>query len=107
MLDNHVMEHYNISKHIFVIYGNKKGDDEMKTPTNTATFLDDFGDILQPEDVQKILHTGRNTVYRYLAEGKIRSLRIGGKYRIPKTYLCDFIYQGYNQDSDNIDKREA
>ena len=46
------MEHYNISKHIFVIYRNKKGDGKMKTPTNTATFLDDFGDILQPEDVQ-------------------------------------------------------
>ena len=79
----------------------------MKVQGNMQIFLSDYGDILQPKDVQKILHTGRNTVYRYLAEGKIRSLRIGGKYRIPKTYLCDFIYQGYNQDSDNIDKREA
>ena len=78
----------------------------MKALT-TATFLDDFGDILEPEDIQKILHTGRNTVYRYLAEGKIRSLRIGGKYRIPKTYLYDFIYQECDHDSNNMNRQEA
>lgn len=51
-----------------------------------------YNDILLPEDVQKILHTGRNTVYKYLAEGKIKSLRIGGKYKIPKLCLLEFIY---------------
>ncbi len=32
--------------------------------------LNEYNDILLPTDVQKILHTGRNTVYTYLAEGK-------------------------------------
>ena len=54
--------------------------------------LSEYNDILLPEDIQAILHTGRNTVYNYLAEGKIRSLKIGGKYRIPKLYLLEFIY---------------
>ena len=57
-----------------------------------AQILKDYNDILLPEDVQKILQTGRNTVYNYLAEGKIKSLKIGGKYRIPKLYLLEFIY---------------
>ncbi len=57
-----------------------------------TSILADYNDILLPEDVQKILKTGRNTVYKYLAEGRIRSLRIGGKYRIPKRYLLEFIY---------------
>ena len=57
-----------------------------------SQILADYNDILLPEDVQKILHTGRNTVYHYLAQGKIRSLRIGGKYKIPKLYLLEFIY---------------
>ncbi len=57
-----------------------------------ANVLDGYNDILLPEDVQKILQIGRNTVYNYLAEGKIRSMRIGGKYRIPKLYLLQFIY---------------
>lgn len=57
-----------------------------------SQMLADYNDVLLPEDVQKILHTGRNTVYSYLAEGKIKSLRVGGKYKIPKLYLLEFIY---------------
>lgn len=51
-----------------------------------------YNDILLPEEVQKILHIGRNTVYSYLADGTIRSIKVGGKYRIPKLYLAEFIY---------------
>ena len=58
--------------------------------------LSEYGDVLLPEDVQKILQTGRNTVYTYLAEGKIKSIKIGGKYRIPKLYLLEFIYPDMN-----------
>ena len=57
-----------------------------------SQILAEYNDILLPEDVQKILHTGRNTVYQYIAQGKIRSLKIGGKYKIPKLYLLEFIY---------------
>ncbi|MCR5108890.1 MAG: helix-turn-helix domain-containing protein, partial [Lachnospiraceae bacterium] len=58
--------------------------------------LNEYNDILLPTDVQKILHTGRNTVYTYLAEGKIKSIMIGGKYRIPILYLLEFIYPDIN-----------
>ena len=54
--------------------------------------LNEYNDILLPKDVQQILHTGRNTVYNYLANGTIRSIKVGGKYRIPKLYLLEFIY---------------
>lgn len=54
--------------------------------------LDGYNDVLTPDEVQKILQTGRNTVYEYLAAGRIRSIRIGGKYRIPKLYLVEFLY---------------
>ena len=54
--------------------------------------LDEYGDVLRPEDLQNILHVGRNTVYKYLADGTIKSIRIGTKYRIPKQYLIDFLY---------------
>ena len=59
-------------------------------------FLSSYDDVLLPEDVQKILHVGRNTVYKYLAAGSIRSIRIGGKYRIPKMYLAEFMYPNVN-----------
>ena len=54
--------------------------------------LTEYKDVLTPEDVQKILYTGRNTVYGYLADGTIKSIKVGGKYRIPKLYLLEFIY---------------
>ena len=57
-----------------------------------AQVLTEYNDVLLPEDLQKILKTGRNTVYSYLAAGKIRSIRIGGKNRIPKLYLLEFMY---------------
>ncbi len=59
---------------------------------NVNELLKDYGDILLPEDVQKILHTGRNTVYEYLSKGIIRSIKVGGKYKIPKLYLLEYIY---------------
>ena len=43
---------------------------------NSEGILSGYNDVLLPEDVQKILQTGRNTVYTYLAEGKIKSIRI-------------------------------
>lgn len=55
-------------------------------------FLSGYPDVLTPEQVQKILNTGRNTVYGMLKSGTIRSLMIGGKYRIPKLYVRDFLY---------------
>ena len=58
--------------------------------------LTEYNEVLLPEDVQKILHTGRNTVYKYLEKGKIRSHKIGGKYKIPKRYLLEFIYPDVN-----------
>jgi len=55
-------------------------------------FLSNYEDVLLPKDIQKILHLGRNTVYRFLADGTIRSVRLGGKYLIPKDSLKDFMY---------------
>ncbi len=54
--------------------------------------LSEYDDVLRPEDLQKILHTGRNTVYSILADGTIRSIKIGKKYLVPKLYLIQYLY---------------
>lgn len=51
----------------------------------------EYPDVLTPENLQKILHIGRNTIYRYLSTGKIRSIRIGNQYRVPKPFLQEFL----------------
>ena len=63
----------------------------MRNGTESG-FLEGYQEVLEPKDLQDILHVGRNTIYGYLKDGMIRSIRIGGKYRIPKEYLRDFIY---------------
>ena len=57
----------------------------------TKTILSNYGDVLKPEDLQEILQTGRNSVYSLLKNGEIKSLMIGGKYRIPKLYLLEYM----------------
>jgi excisionase family DNA binding protein len=47
--------------------------------------------MLTPHDIQKFLNIGRCKAYALLKTGEIRSIRVGQKYRIPKTYLRDFI----------------
>ena len=59
--------------------------------------LDEYGETLLPNDLKEILHVGKNTVYKLLDEGTIKSIKIGNSYRIPKLYLIDYLYP--NNDS--------
>lgn len=66
-------------------------------------------DVLTPMEAAKILHIGRSTIYHLLAEGSIRSFKIGSKILIPKSFLEDFIakssemdYHGNIQMVDNL-----
>ncbi|MCD8250178.1 MAG: helix-turn-helix domain-containing protein [Lachnospiraceae bacterium] len=38
-----------------------------------------------------LLGVGRNTVYKLLKSGEIRSIRVGNQYRIPKEYLLQYL----------------
>lgn len=60
--------------------------------SGTYDILTGYRDVLLPEDVMQILKIGRNAIYKMLADGTIKSIRIGKKYRIPKKYLIDFLY---------------
>ena len=53
--------------------------------------LDSYPDILLPEEAARILQIGRNTIYRLLKEGKLKSVRVGKLYRIPKSAMVEFI----------------
>ena len=48
-----------------------------------------YGDIVTVEEVMEMLQVGRVTVYEMLKSGKIRSLRIGKKYVIPKKSVVE------------------
>ncbi len=53
--------------------------------------LNKYKDILTVKDLCEILGIGKNTAYRLLQNGEIKSIRIGNKYKIPKEYLLEYI----------------
>ena len=57
--------------------------------------LTGYPDVLTVKDVQEILRLGRNSVYSLLENGKIKTIRAGKKYIIPKISLVQFI-MNYN-----------
>lgn len=56
-----------------------------------STEFEEYPDIVTPDDIQKMLRIGRNSVYDLLKQGKIKSLRVGKKYLIPKTSMINFL----------------
>ena len=74
--------------------------------------LDNYPDVLLPEEAMKVLSIGRNMIYKLLQSGKLRAIKIGKLYRIPKRYLQDFIDSCYNDNgiddlSDSAEKKGA
>ena len=55
------------------------------------TMLANENDVLLVEDVQRILRIGRNKAYDLISSGRIKSIKIGTKIIIPKTYLIEFL----------------
>ncbi len=53
--------------------------------------LNRYKDILTVKDLCEILGIGKNTAYRLLQTGEIKSVRIGNKYKIPKRYVLEYI----------------
>lgn len=53
--------------------------------------LNKYKDILSVKDLCEILDIGKNTAYRLLKNGDIKSIRIGNKYKIPKRYLLEYL----------------
>ena len=58
--------------------------------------LEKYDDILTPKDLQKILHSSRNTIYKLLSNGTIQSVRLGDKILIPKVYILNYLMAGEN-----------
>lgn len=65
------------------IVGNEEFD-------STNMFLE-YEDIVSIEDIMKMLHIGKSAVYTLLKSGKIKSVRVGWKYIVPKKSVADFI----------------
>lgn len=57
---------------------------------NTYSF-NDYPEVISIDNLQEILHIGRNAAYSLLKEGKIKTIKIGKKYIIPKKSIIEFL----------------
>jgi len=53
--------------------------------------LENYSDVLSVQDLQNILHIGKQTAYRLLTTGEIQSRRIGRIYKIRKQAVIEFL----------------
>lgn len=55
--------------------------------------FDEYPDILTVKDIMQVLGIGKNKAYDMLKHNQIKNIKIGSNYKIPKTYLIEFIYK--------------
>lgn len=58
---------------------------------NSIDIFKDYPDVITIDDLQSMLHIGRNTAYKMLQDNIIKTLKIGKKYIIPKTSVVNFV----------------
>lgn len=63
------------------------------------TILSEFEDVVKPSDLAKKLKVSRSTIYRFVAEGKIKALNILGSdtVRIPITEVRRLYREAYER----------
>ena len=50
-----------------------------------------YPDVITVDDMQEMLHIGRNTAYQLLRDHRVPSIKVGKKYIIPKSSVIDFL----------------
>ena len=55
------------------------------------TYFSTYPDVITIDDVQKMLKIGRNVAYGLLRDGRIKTIKVGKKYIIPKKSVIDFL----------------
>lgn len=58
---------------------------------NRGKCFEDLPLVLRVDDLMEVLGIGRNATYELLRSGKIRSIRIGTNYRIPRDALEEYL----------------
>ena len=55
--------------------------------------FENYPDVVNVAQLQKMLSIGRNTVYTLLKENKIASIRIGRIHKIPKVNIIKYLQE--------------
>ncbi|MDQ5983014.1 MAG: hypothetical protein RUMPE_00777 [Eubacteriales bacterium SKADARSKE-1] len=53
-----------------------------------------YPDVVSINELMDMLKIGKNTAYSLLREEKIKNIKIGKQYRIPKRYIIEYLNCG-------------
>lgn len=62
---------------------------------NTDNTFTEYPSIVSVEQMTEMLDIGRNTAYKLLNDGSIKSIRIGRVHKIPKQNIITFINKSF------------
>lgn len=65
----------------------------MTTKTGAASSPPVGRLLLRPEQAAEALSIGRTAVFELIRSGRLRSIKIGGRRRIPASALAEFVRQ--------------
>ena len=51
----------------------------------------EYNDVLTVKDLCEALHIGRNKAYEILQSGRLKCIKVGSDYKIPKPYLIEYL----------------
>ena len=78
-------EHYTKDN---IMIKNKTGGNE--------TMLDQYEDLMTVQDIQDVLHIGKNRAYELLRDGTISSIRLGKSWEVLKEAVISFLRSWQN-----------
>ena len=50
-----------------------------------------YPDVVSIDEIQQMLRIGKNAVYELLKTQKLKSIKVGKKYIVPKKYVIEFL----------------
>jgi hypothetical protein len=53
--------------------------------------FEDYKDVVNINELMKMLHIGKNKAYTLVNTGEIKSFKIGKVHKIPKRWVIDYI----------------
>lgn len=62
-----------------------------------ALMFPDYPDIVDVAQLQTMLGISRHHAYRLIRDGYIPGIMIGNAYKVPKTNVIEFVYDGQVQ----------
>ena len=63
----------------------------MRENVSQYQMFESFRDVLSVDDLCQALDIGKNTAYKLLNSGDIKSLKIGKAHKIPKIWLMEYV----------------